>query len=364
MLLDDFTERVDTDISNNAGMLGLPGPPQHASACIATATGWPRCRKPGALDARLRRRRRWTRCPISCCRTRSVLLAGASGGFRIAEALALGRGAGAGAGARAGAAARRCARASGRRRRSPPTRACASPADGADRRGRAAGGAYDLIDISADFLDAAEANASAFAAEAIAAYLRALAPGGIVSIPVSIRDFPAYAVRMLATVRAGAAARRHRRPAGACAGLSLRLERAHPAVATAPLDAAAHRRGEEILRRPLVRHVAAIRASTSPPRAPTSTTTCRRFPSTAGEVTSGEGPHDAIADEAGAGAGRRGRPHPRAAFNLAPITYDRPFFYAVLRLDQLGTHPASGWKSCRRRRSGRWSISPCWRRRW
>jgi hypothetical protein len=27
----------------------------------------------------------------------------------------------------------------------------------------------------------------------------------------------------------------------------------------------------------------------------------------------------------------------RAAFNLAPITLDRPFFYAVLRLDQLGT---------------------------
>ena len=27
-LLDDFTERVDTDISNNAGMLGVPGPPQ------------------------------------------------------------------------------------------------------------------------------------------------------------------------------------------------------------------------------------------------------------------------------------------------------------------------------------------------
>ncbi len=25
-LLDDFTERVDTDVSNNAGMLGLDGP--------------------------------------------------------------------------------------------------------------------------------------------------------------------------------------------------------------------------------------------------------------------------------------------------------------------------------------------------
>ena len=31
--------------------------------------------------------------------------------------------------------------------------------------------------------------------------LRAVAPGGIVSVPVSIREFPAYAIRMLATVR-------------------------------------------------------------------------------------------------------------------------------------------------------------------
>ena len=31
------------------------------------------------------------------------------------------------------------------------------------------------------------------------------------------------------------------------------------------------------------------------------------------------------------------RAQSRASFNLAPITLDRPFFYAVLRLDQLGT---------------------------
>ena len=44
MLLDDFTERVDTDVSNDAGMLGLPGPPRTLRACIATATASPRCR--------------------------------------------------------------------------------------------------------------------------------------------------------------------------------------------------------------------------------------------------------------------------------------------------------------------------------
>src|SRR5205085_939938 len=55
-----------------------------------------------------------------------------------------------------------------------------------------------------------------------------------------------------------------------------------------------------------------------------------------GEVTSGAGPEDAIADEAGTVLA--GQPvESEGTFNLAPITYDRPFFYSVLRLDRLGT---------------------------
>ncbi len=63
-------------------------------------------------------------------------------------------------------------------------------------------GGYDVVDLSADFLDAADTNVTAFTQEAVVSYLNALAPGGMVSIPVSIRDFPVYALRMLATVRA------------------------------------------------------------------------------------------------------------------------------------------------------------------
>jgi hypothetical protein len=54
-----------------------------------------------------------------------------------------------------------------------------------------------------------------------------------------------------------------------------------------------------------------------------------------GEVTS-DGPDDSIADEAHAVLANEPTPS-RAAFNLAPITLDRPFFYAVLRLDQIDT---------------------------
>jgi hypothetical protein len=50
-----------------------------------------------------------------------------------------------------------------------------------------------------------------------------------------------------------------------------------------------------------------------------------------GEVTSGSSPDDAIADEARQVLA--GEPIAlQAVFNLAPITYDRPFFYSVLRI--------------------------------
>ena len=54
-----------------------------------------------------------------------------------------------------------------------------------------------------------------------------------------------------------------------------------------------------------------------------------------GEVES-NGPDDAIADEAAAVLS--GQPTAsREQFNLSPITLDQPFFYAVLRLDRIGT---------------------------
>ena len=62
-LLDDFTERVDTDISNNAGMLGVPGPPRtfglyrdgNRIAALPKPASW----------TSATRRRRWMRCRIS-----------------------------------------------------------------------------------------------------------------------------------------------------------------------------------------------------------------------------------------------------------------------------------------------------------
>ena len=327
-LLENFTERVDTDLSNNAGMMGLPGPPGalglyrdgNRLAALPKPDGLDTAYAPATLAA----------LPYAMLEKPRVLLAGASGGFRIAEALTLGAGAlevvepepvllgilRAGMG------------------EVPPM-----PPDPRVRlRGdspiaAAKDGPFDLVDISLDFLDTAEANSAAFAAEALATYLRALSPGGIVSIPVSIREFPAYAVRMLATAREG------------LLGAGIRDVPAHVIIVRSawnvrillsnrPFDAA------RIATAQAFAEARSFDISWFPGMDPAARREIYNdLPSVSfadGAVTSGEGAHDAVADEALSIL--RGQASLSVdAFDLAPITYDRPFFYAVLRLTELGT---------------------------
>ena len=87
-LLDDFTERVDTDISNNAGMLGVPGPPQ-SYGLYRDGSRIAALPKPGASGAEYAPAE-LDALPYKLLPHASVLLAGASGGFAIQHALALG----------------------------------------------------------------------------------------------------------------------------------------------------------------------------------------------------------------------------------------------------------------------------------
>ena len=338
MLLDDFTERVDTDVSNNAGMLGLPGPPTtfglyrdgNRIAALPKPTGATDAAKgattaayAGATLAAL---------PYTLLPNPHVLLAGASGGFRIAEARALGA---------AAVLALEPEPVLRRALRDGLGGIPAFPPDPAVQiegispiAATATGARFDLIDISGDFLDSGEANASAFAVEALVADLRALAPGGLVSIPVSIREFPAYAVRMLATVRAALLADGIADPPAHVlvyrSAWNVRI-----LLSPAPLDAAriaaakkwCDDRSFDVSYYPGI-DVAAARADIY-----------NDLPAVsfeAGEVTSGDGAHDAIADEAGTVLAGQETASSRS-FNLAPITYDRPAYYAVLRLGHLGT---------------------------
>ena len=328
-LLDDFTERVDTDISNDAGQLGLPGPPR-AYGLYRDGTRLAALPRPGGLDvgyagAAL------DAAPYALIPHARVLLAGASGGFRIAEVLALGA-------ARVEALEPDPVLARALRHGLGP-----SPAPEADPRVsvRAAsplaaarsGRRYDVIDLSADFLDAAEANQAAFSVEALAADLRALAPGGIVSVPVSIRDFPVYALRVLATARAAllkaGVADPARHVLAYRSAWSVRV-----LLSNQPWDAA---------RIAALRRFCEARSfdlSYYPGIDPQAARAGLYNDLPAVSFASGEsgasGPDDAIADEAGAVLA--GQPSAsEATFSLAPVTLDRPFFYAALRLSRFGT---------------------------
>src|SRR5262249_26719426 len=153
-----------------AGMLGVPGPPRSfglyrdgnriASLPMPGApdVGY----APASLDA----------LPYRLIPHANVLLIGASGGFRISELLAL------------GVARVRVLEPEPVLLRSLERGLGPSPAWLQDPRvslsadGPVAavrdGGGYDIIDISADFLDAAEANATAFTVRALADALHAL----------------------------------------------------------------------------------------------------------------------------------------------------------------------------------------------
>jgi hypothetical protein len=328
-LLDDFTERVDTDISNNSGMLGLPGPPQtfglyrdgNRIAALPKAEPLDVGYAKASLDA----------LPYTLIPHANVLLAGASGGFRIAEILALGA-----AHVQALEPEPILLRAlHGGLGSSPPW--TSDPRVTLSSEGPVAavrnGGRYDIIDLSADFLDASETNATAFTVQALVDDLHALAPGGIVSTPVSIRDFPVYALRVLATARVAL------REAGiadpethtvvyrsAWSARILISNQAWSAERIAALKKFCDDRSFDVSWYPGF-DPAATRANIY-----------NDLPAVSfakGEVTS-QGPDDAIADEAAAVLAHSTTPS-RDAFNLTPITFDRPFFYAVLRLDQLGT---------------------------
>jgi hypothetical protein len=327
-LLDDFTERVDTDISNDAGMLGVEGPPRsyglyrdgNRIAALPSRLPIQSGYAAAALDA----------LPYQLIPHARVMLAGASGGFRTAEVLKL------------GAAQVRVLEPEPELSRimraglGPVPPLTAQPNVHVESDGPLAGtgrGTYDVVDLSADFLDAAETNATAFTQQAIVSYLRVLAPNGMVSIPVSIRDFPVYALRMLATVRAALLSAAIPDPAAHVivyrSAWSVRILVSRDGWNATQIDAARKFCDDRSFDLSWYPGIDVTKARTN---------LYNDLPAVSfdkGEVES-DGPDDAIADEAQAVLS--GQPTAsRDQFNLSPITLDKPFFYAVLRLDRIGT---------------------------
>ena len=326
-LLDDFTERVNTDISNDSSMLGYPDPPRSFGLYrdgirIASlpmpghiSTGY----APGALDA----------LPYMLRPHAKVLLAGASGGFRISEILSLGA-------SQVDVAEPEPILYAALNHGIGPSPAFftdkpvhvlrLSPMAAVKKTAP-----YDLIDLSGDFLDAAPANVESFTVQAFSSYLRHLRPQGIISVPVSIEDFPVYALRVLSTARAALSATGVTDPLAHVlvyrSAWNARILISPDAFSSAEIrevrkwcddrsfDVSYYDGIDVIAARPdIYNDLPAISFD-------------------AGTVNS-NGPDDSIADEAqGILLGKS--TISSQAFNISPVTDDRPMFYSILRLQKL-----------------------------
>ncbi|TXL77601.1 hypothetical protein FHP25_09220 [Vineibacter terrae] len=327
-LLDNFTERLDLDMSNNSGVVPDPTLPRayglyadgNRLASLPRSTTVDTGYFGAALDA----------LPYRLRRPDKVLLLGASGGFRIHEAL------GAGAGHVTVIEPDRTLRHAlldglGPAPAFPPQPQVSIRDLGATAVDAiAAGGPFDVIDIGRDFVTQSDTNRAALSVEVLAGYIRMLSPQGVLSIPVSIREFTVYAVKMFGTVRHALAASGVADPAQHLviyrSAWNVRI-----LVARSPWPAAALQE---------VRDFCDARSFDPvhyPGIDPAGVRIFNELPVVSFDtVETRAGAQDAMMAEAAASLA--GAPSPyHAFFRLTPPTLDRPFVNAVLPLAQLGT---------------------------
>lgn len=331
LVLDNFTERLDTDFSNNFGILGVSAPPLTYGLYNDgnRLTSLPKTSVVGtayvqaALDT----------FPYELRREPAVLLIGTRGGFRVREALNLGAGSITALEPddtlfhliQAQAASPDSVLRDARVRLLPQSPAMLTA--GEARR-------FDLVDIASDFLNQGDANKFAFTVEAVQGYYRVLKDDGVMSIPVSIREFTVYAVKMLETVRV------------ALEGLGVASPQDHIMVYRSSWNVRilVSRRpftSGEISKLHLFSERRSFDLSYFPGIDPAKAQIWNDLPLVSFEsetvLSSPDKASDALMEEAlklfsperaGFIAGH--------FFSLSPSTHDRPFFYSVLHLGELG----------------------------
>lgn len=382
LLVDSFVERYETDLSNNAGRLGVKGLPRafglyHDGNRIAAL---PREGEPdtayftATLDSLPYRLRPGAR----------ALLLGAAGGFRLHEA----RGAGA----------------STIEIIEPDTvlrnaliagLGPVEPINGAMGRrvldtgplalaGLERDGVFDVIDITREFLAQSDTNRAVLSAETLAALLRMLTPNGLLSFTVSIREFPVYAAQAMvashAALRRAGIAQPARHVAIYRSAFNVRLLLSPAPFEPETLDAIArfcdersfdlvHLAGRDLAGVRVYNSLSLVSfaATESPMQGPSEgtislgpTAGAPAAPDAPGarrsrgahtivdqkderhgvggySVVSGALPaDDPLRQEAAAALAGLGSPF-HGFFQLRPPTLDRPFFTGVLPIDRLGT---------------------------
>jgi hypothetical protein len=202
---------------------------------------------------------------------------------------------------------------------------------------------FDVIDVSNDFLTQDSNNSWAFTREAMGLYVDALAPGGILSIPVDISEVDVYSLKMAETIVAALAARGIHDPSSHIM--------AYRTAWTCRLLVS----GEPFGAADIARLVAwcgdrSFDTSWYPGIAAANVEVWNDLPPVSfdeGQVTVSDVPQDALRGDltalfaAAEGRAVQGGSAAGAAaaqyFNLAPSTMDRPDFYSISRLSKAGS---------------------------
>ncbi|MBX3502622.1 MAG: hypothetical protein KF889_24515 [Alphaproteobacteria bacterium] len=327
-LLDNFTERLDTDISNNPDVMagatmprayGLYSDGNRLAALPRTSEVDTRYFV-AALDS----------LPYRLRPPEKTLLLGAAGGFRIHEALR--------AGARRIVTLEPDAALRGALERgigpAPPfpvdERVIIRDTSPLATRVVARDGPFDVIDVTREFLAQSDTNRAALSVEVLGDYVGMLGPGGTVSIPVSIREFTVYAVKMFATAR-GALRRagiaepdRHIVIYRSAWNVRILLS-ATPwtADAIAAVEIFCDERSFDVV--------------FPPAREGVKRTIFNELPVVSFDVTRAQpAGSDPLSEEAGAAVAGQASPY-HAFFKLTPPSLDRPYFNAVLPLTEVST---------------------------
>lgn len=327
-LLDNFTERLDTDISNNPDILAGATMPRayglyadgNRLASLPRTTEIDTRYFAAALDS----------LPYRLRPPEDTLLLGAAGGFRIHEALRVG--------ARRVVALEPDDALRGALTRgigpAPPFpvdhRVAIRDTSPLATRVVARDGPFDVIDITREFLGQSDTNRAALSIEVLADYIHLLKPGGTLSIPVSIREFTVYAVKMFGTVRAAlgragiAEPDKHVVIYRSAWNVRILLS-ATPwtAESIAAIEKFCDERSFDIV---------------FPPAKPdTKRTVFNELPVVSFDVTQAQpAGSDPISEEAAAAIAGQASPY-HAFFKLTPPSLDRPYFNAVLPLTQVQT---------------------------
>ncbi|MBI5611874.1 MAG: hypothetical protein HY942_02215 [Gammaproteobacteria bacterium] len=328
LVLDNFTERLDIDLSNNFSVLGAAGPPAtyglytdgNRITSLPKKLDYDVSYVTAALDT----------FPFELKPAPRSLLIGTRGGFRIREVLGLG-----------------AAKVTALEPDPSVFRLIQDGAEPALRDPRVtltrdspallatwAAGGYDIVDIASDFLSQADANKFAFTREAVRAYLHVLKDDGVASIQVSMREFTVYTVKMLETVRQALIEHGVRDPARHVIVYRSSWN-ARILVSKRPFSPEQVQTLREFCER------RSFDTSYYPGIDPARVAVWNDLPLVSFEhetILSGtDRANDALSDEALRIFAEDNLEFVNGHFfNLAPSTYDRPFFYSVLHLSQLG----------------------------